>query len=321
MGRRSLNGPAISLFSFQDIVTSVTAILILLVLILTLELIANKCREAAADPTQTREGLAAAIAELEAVLDRLQKSTPSKPVRVVGQPVAALEREERVLRDQLAWAEDRRDRAEQVQAAAEEMLESAIAALHEQQQAAAEKAEEMAAERNAVEADHAAAVKAATDLDARSEGMERDAEQMRRANAEKRGRLDDRSREIDDLPKPGTELVFRRPANREQEPWLLEVTNEGFAALRLGSGRVERLRPGCGEGSEFRQWAGRLAANRDYVLILARPSGVESAQQARAVLEERRIAFGLDFIGEDQSVHDAASEATIPPHGDGEAQR
>ncbi len=64
MSRRNRSRAAFSLFSFQDIITAVTAIVILLVLILTLELISRRQQVAAADPAIGREALDETIAAL-----------------------------------------------------------------------------------------------------------------------------------------------------------------------------------------------------------------------------------------------------------------
>ena len=65
---------AISLFSFQDIITSVTAIMILLVLILALELVTRVATKGmAAEDRRVAQQLKRSVAEMEKRLDRLRK--------------------------------------------------------------------------------------------------------------------------------------------------------------------------------------------------------------------------------------------------------
>jgi len=306
VARRRSNHPAISLFSFQDIVTSVTAILILLVLIMTLELIARKCREAAGSVTHVRQGLEGVVQELETMEERLRRlvpqSQPTRPLRTA----AAFEQEERVLEQQLEWAKERRDEAEQVRNAAEELLAAASVDLRKAERAAADRAEELAAEAAATRERLRAQERATADLEGRAARLEKEAGELRQANAQQRDRVDQREQEVDEMPRTGTELVFRRPANQERQPWLLEISAAGFAVLRLGSGEVRRLGKESGAGSDFHGWVAGLAGGDDYVLILVRPSGVSLADEAKQALQSRNINVGLDFIGEDQGVHDAA---------------
>ncbi|MES2787975.1 MAG: hypothetical protein V4719_00025 [Planctomycetota bacterium] len=75
MSRRGRSGPAISLFAFQDIITSVTAIVIVIVLFLALDLIQRKQSAHAGTASSVGEDLTARIAELQAELTRLQAET------------------------------------------------------------------------------------------------------------------------------------------------------------------------------------------------------------------------------------------------------
>lgn len=75
MSRRGRSGPAISLFAFQDIITSVTAIVIVVVLFLALDLVQRKESAHADSPAGVVEDLTERIAELRAELERLQAET------------------------------------------------------------------------------------------------------------------------------------------------------------------------------------------------------------------------------------------------------
>lgn len=307
MARRRSSQPTISLFSFQDIVTSVTAILILLVLIMTLELISRKCREAAGSVSHVRDSLAAQVQHLETVETRLRRLIPETSPAGMLPTRAALENDERLLQQQVEAAKVNRDEAEQIRSAAAELLAEAKAELREAERSAADRKEELAAEAAASADRLRVAEKEVASLEDQAAEMERKAEATRQANAQQRDRVDDREREVEELPRTGTELVFRRPVNQERQPWLLEISADGLAVLRLGTGQVRRLGANAGIGGAFGRWVASLAAGNDYVLILVRPSGVALADDAREALTSRNITVGIDFIGEDQGVHDAAS--------------
>lgn len=75
MSRRGRSGPAISLFAFQDIITSVTAIVIVVVLFLALDLVQRKAVAHAESPVGVVEDLTARITELQSELERLRSVT------------------------------------------------------------------------------------------------------------------------------------------------------------------------------------------------------------------------------------------------------
>ncbi len=75
MSRRGRSGPAISLFAFQDIITSVTAIVIVVVLFLALDLVQRKESAHAESPVGVVEDVTERIAELRAKLAKLQAET------------------------------------------------------------------------------------------------------------------------------------------------------------------------------------------------------------------------------------------------------
>lgn len=75
MSRRGRSGPAISLFAFQDIITSVTAIILVVVLFLVLDLLQRKQSTLQTLTKTVREDLSARITELDAEIATLRKET------------------------------------------------------------------------------------------------------------------------------------------------------------------------------------------------------------------------------------------------------
>jgi hypothetical protein len=75
MSRRGRSGPAISLFAFQDIITSVTAIVLVVVLFLVLDLLQRKQATQQVTVEAVSEDLEARIAEIEAELEQLKAVT------------------------------------------------------------------------------------------------------------------------------------------------------------------------------------------------------------------------------------------------------
>lgn len=74
MSRRGRSGPTISLFSFQDIITSVTAIVTVVTLLLALDLVQRKQAKSSDTSESTATDLAARVSEMELEISLLQSS-------------------------------------------------------------------------------------------------------------------------------------------------------------------------------------------------------------------------------------------------------
>jgi hypothetical protein len=284
-GRRSQQ-PSISLFSFQDIVTSVTAILILVVLILSLELITRKYVQAASDTAATTSTVVESVAELESLVSRLQAAQAQDDLTSLLTALpSASERDVRILRDQRERIVDQVADARRIRDEARRLAADAVRELQRQESLAGEMLEQ---EREA-------------------DDITAEAHKISAANAEERERLDAKQKELKTRPRGETELVYHRPRDTSRQSWLLEVSDAGFVALRLGSGRPEPLGEGDAPGEKFTAWATRLTPANDYVLVLIRPSGIAAVASALERLQGLRIPHGTDYIGEAQEVHDGSA--------------
>ena len=288
MGGRRSQQPAISLFSFQDIVTSVTAILILIVLIMSLELITRKFTQAAGDVEATVVAIDQSVAEMEVLVNRLRAKVASDAsVPAAGAALSRSDRDVRILRDQVERAAGQVADAQRVRDAARRMADAAAAELRHKESMAVEMLEQ---ERHA---DEVAA----------------EAEQLAAKNAEERSRLDAQLRDLKKRGGNTMDLVFRRPEDPSRQSWLLEVSEQGCVAVRLGSGQPEPLGASTGAGTPFASWFERLRSGGDYVLVLIRPSGIDAVGDVLRQLSERDVPHGKEFIGEEQPVHDGAAPA------------
>jgi len=288
MSRRRRTAAAFSLFSFQDIITAVTAILILLVLILALELIAQLQQAAATDQTVSRDSLADSAATLESLVERLSSVVAEDGVRpLVRRTPGELERDIRVLEDEARQAAAEAQEARVIESRARTLAAAALARLDN----AREIREEV--DRTKEEA-------ALAEQEARKITLDNEREAERQAAKQK---------EIAERPSPGAELVFNAPKEFNVQAWIVEVSSEGLAAVKLGANQRMALGSGMGSGSAAASWLSSLRSGRDHVLILVRPSGVGSVEGIRDGLREAKISFGIDFIGEDQIVRDGLGEA------------
>lgn len=286
MRRRSGATAPLSLFSFQDIITSVTAILILIVLILTLEWVARQQQAAASTPELPSRDLRAAVAELEDLVTRLTARLPADAGLVPAVAAAEVARDLRIVRDQVRRAVAATESARAIEGRAAELLARARNALAVQEAACGD-----------VEGLAETAVE-----------VEREAEGLAQENRRQRTRLAEKERELAKRPAPGTELVFNAPPDGGRQPWLVEVSAAGCNVVRLGSNTRVDLGTETDAESRLGDWTRSLRPDRDYVLLLVRPSGVKGYAAARSLLAERGIGVGVDFVGEDQDVRDGLAE-------------
>lgn len=288
MSRRRRSTAAFSLFSFQDIITSVTAILILLVLILALELVTRRQEAAAANPAVSRASLQEAAAALEALIGRLAAVVPpDEPRPLVRRTRSELERDVRIVEDQAEQAAADAEAAHAVEGRARALAATAIARL-EQARGIRE------------------------DVDRRKEEaarVEEEATKLALENESEADRLARKREEIVEQPSPGAELVFNAAESSDTQAWIIEVSSDGLSVVKLGTNRRRPLGAGAGAGSAAADWISELAPGRDHALILVRPSGVDGVGDIRDGLREAGIPFGIDFIGEDQVVRDGLGES------------
>lgn len=288
MGRRK-SSISFSLFSFQDIITSVTAILILIMLLLAVELAQKQEGKAAVDPGVTRRKLEMVIEELEAFAARLRQEI------AIAQSAERMYATRDQLEQQLKQALDRLDQARLKR-------DDALRTLGLAERACAD-AEKRLASRAA---DREQILKLAENV-AEDESK---ADRLDKENKAERERQARRRQEIEDRPKSGTQLVFNRPADTSRRPWLVELSSDGVIAVMLGSNTREVLRSPAAANGSLDAWVARLQPAGDYCLLLTRPSAeLTLLDDVESRLEKAGIQYGVDFIGEDQVVRDGSAEA------------
>jgi hypothetical protein len=288
MSRRNRSQAAFSLFAFQDIITAVTAIMILLVLILTLELVTRKHEASAADPKTSRAALTAMVASLEKLVGMLVATVPPDDPRPLARRTKAeLERDVRIVEDQAAQAAADAEAAKAVEGRARALAAAAIARLQD--------ADELRKETAAIEQEAA-----------RSEA---EAKNIALENERETERLVQRRQELVEQPSPGAELVFNAPQDFDRQAWIVEVSEDGLTVVQLGTNKRQELGGDLEAGSRAAAWAAGLDPASDHALVLVRPSGVDREDAVRALLGDEAIPFGVDFIGEDQVVRDGTGEA------------
>jgi hypothetical protein len=271
MGRRSNGGPPISLFSFQDIITSVTAIIILMTLLLALELLSRKFGSAAE--------VTAASGDRNAELKR--------------QIVELQERRDRL-------ANELRESTQLVETAAEnstEQLRDDIEATKQQVNRLERELELQAAELQDAR------------IDDKRAKRERDAIDSKEL-AELRRRIASNEHKLAEL-RSSNALIFRPAADSGKRTWLVDILADRIAVEPLGDpgARVVFDQSSLFRMGKFTGWLRSLRGEKEYFLLLLRPSGIEQFRAIRSQFDMQQFDIGFDLIGEQQRISQAAEAA------------
>lgn len=279
MSRRGRTGAAaISLFSFQDIITSVTAIMILLVLILTLELVTRSQQQGvAAEDRRVAQQLREAVQVLEQRAEELRREAVS--LKDSATRAAGFSAEETERRREKARAEA--TRAERENQALEPRVRTALS----ERRTAETTLVKSAAATGDVTPHRVAALEAA--IAAMEEANRRERE--RQAAAGKRSSAT-----------PGSRMVYNPDPDNAKRPVLLDVSSDRLDALE-GPGQPPRSL-GPEPGGEFRRWLDGFAKDTRYVVVILRPSGVGRYDLIREAIVKRGIEVGLELVGEAMGV-------------------
>ncbi len=271
MSRRGRQSVAFSLFSFQDIITSVTAIVILLTLVLAVEFLSREPSSAARGSVESAATLRDAIEKAEEEIRRLQSRLDGGAEVVQAFAEASPER----LRRDCAVTQDQIDG-----------LRGDLEDLRIQEQAAREQEKRVLAQ----EFDRKNDRRRLAQLTTAARGKRKQLEKLKAENR----------------------LIYNPASATDKLAWLVDVSAEQFVVAPLG----EAVKPTAfGNRSvaarvlAFSTWARQRSAEREYFVLLVRPSGIESFAVLRSALEKMGFDIGYDVIGAEQTVIDLASGA------------
>ncbi|MCA9124125.1 MAG: hypothetical protein H6822_30330 [Planctomycetaceae bacterium] len=269
MSRRGQNGVAFSLFAFQDIITSVTGIMILVTLILALELVqqmesspSQRTKEVVQDinaaVTSVTE-LDAAVARNQARIAELQDRLTQGASRIGD--VAGF--------DQRAVQQDVSDMEQMDDRLAKELQE--LAAQVEQTTHQQKKLNEE-----------------------RDQKVDPEAVQKK---------LDDLKKKKEDLEKlkSSNRIIFNPTEGDAKVPWLVEITGTSISVAKTGVTAPPTIHA---TGAAFAAWAQQLDKSRDYFVLLVKPDGIENYELVRASITRMGFDVGFDLLNSDQNAID-----------------
>jgi hypothetical protein len=278
MSRRGrAKGSAVSLFAFQDIITSVTAIMILLVLILTLELITRS----------QQRGVS--------VEDR-------RVARELGQNVTALEERADLMRAELVAIQSAAGRAASFSEAetrrrTKQADELAAQVAEEVELLEGELRKAGTARRNSERELLASQAGPAQESVAHLEAMNDRAIAMELANTAERERQAETR--VGPTQAAAATFVFNASRDTSLEPRLVEVAGNGLSVLEAGAPQPRRF---SGPGPAFNRWLAERDAGSEYVVVILRPSGIKLYNQVLEAVRKAGLAVGAELVGESMAV-------------------
>ena len=282
---RSSIGSRVSFFAFQDIITSVTGILILVTLILALYV--NEATPVTSEQTELKQKLIASLRELQTVSAQVaQRQTNLAALAATPDP-ARLSEDIRQLQDQLSAQSNRMSALEKNQA--------------EQQAAAAVKAEQLGL----------------TDLRERAGTVRKHLESQQLTNAvlaETVAETERQQQEIKEkIEKAESEhklWLLPEISPTGKQPVLVVVSGTKVTCDRFNQPAGHREFTGARAVAEFTAGLRQWTAGGDYLVFYVRPSGIDAFNRCSAAAKRAGFQIGYDAVEENKQV---IFSSPIPP--------
>lgn len=270
MGRRTAQAP-FSLFSFQDIITSVTGIVVLMLLVMALELASRKLQAPAVQQSITREDTRAALSEAQTKIQELQRMLESSDwSELASRTPTEFAIEQEVLTRQIPLLKS--DLAAAKRRVAE--LERQEKAAHDQWNARGkdrQQLERMEAEIGAIEA--------------KLKKVQKSGTLVYRA-----GPRESRQPWIIECTAASISAAPLGPISKPLQ--------------FVGSDSLSRIR-------QVEAWAKGLSRSEVYLVLMVKPGGAETATILEEKLRDLGLGVGLDLIGSDQAAIDPEEGAPV----------
>jgi hypothetical protein len=277
MARRKQNTDTFSLFAFQDIITSVTGIMIFVTLMLALEMIEQwenspspKTRQVVSDIRTTMahiDDLKTAVAENQSRIEDLQRRLDEGTTTI----------------DQLAGLDPTRmaNELDDVKAL-NHQLNSELGGLEREVKNTAQREQQIRDRQRAAN----------------------DSQVL----ADVRNAVKENGRTLEKL-KNSNRVIFNPALGNAKMPWLVEITADKLTAAKVGEFARPRI---FQDVVTFKGWTMGLDRATDYFVILVKPDGIQRFEEANQFLRNARFDVGYDLLTAQQSAIDPETGAALP---------
>lgn len=266
MSRRKASGPSVSFFAFQDIITSVVGIFVLITLIMMVELVQRK----GSTPASTKlleDSHSSVIADLVLQVETLESrskkldsiSTKIGSVQVFNKDEIAKE-----LRASIQSLNEQIERTDQRKREIQKIIDSQI--------------------------------KLQASLQSETLQRSRDREELAKLLKELK-RLDSKIGELDsDAP-----LIFKSKSLDGRTVVVVDVARDETVLLDLDADRRTTIR-GKDLEREFKNWIAKHSKGNFHYFLLIRPNGASSFDTLRSSLDENGASYGYDLLDQDRTI-------------------
>ena len=274
MSRRGKNDPAFSLFAFQDIITSVTGIMILVTLILALELmerVASSPTQRTADAIEGIESAMHSVSQVEATITQNQLRIAELQARLANTTEQIGEVASVDQRGVQADVDDMHQMDTQLAADLRKLAERLSETTRQKEQ-----------------------------LDQQMQEFDPEAvKQMLEDVKEKERQLDEMKNRI----------IFNPTDGDAKVPWLVEVTSTGFTVAKTG---VSAPPTTHASAAAFQAWAQNRDKSSEYFVLLVKPDGIANFERAQPQLRQLGFDVGYDLLDPEQVAIDPETGASAP---------
>ncbi len=266
MSRRKASGPSVSFFAFQDIITSVVGIFVLITLIMMVELVQRK----GSTPASTKlleDSHSSVIADLMLQVEKLESR--SKKLDSISTKIGSVQV---FNKDEIA-----------------KELRASIQSLNEQIERTDQRKREI---QRIIDSQ----IKLQASLQSETVQRSRDREELAKLLKEL-GRLDSKIGEMDsDAP-----LIFKSKSLDGRTVVVVDVARDETVLLDLDADRRTTIR-GKDSEREFKNWIAKHSKGNFHYFLLIRPNGASNFDTLRSSLDESGASYGYDLLDQDRTI-------------------
>ena len=274
--RKRSNKQPFSLFAFQDIITGVTAIILLFTLLLVLELVARKATQATAATSVSAQQLAELAQDMNDVpsvdLEELKQAPTQEQVLEI------IREQKTVLSNSIAQIESDQKEADAQNLSLEKQYRETQTDFRVEIQQSVHVRSMEVANRNQQKVVHS---------------LESQVDQLKEEIKS--------NKQLAELPQGPPILKFRNSGQDRANSCLVVLEQNRIIALPVKEGS-KLVWAGSSAVNRFKNWLQANTLSVNHCVVLIRPSGIPLFETVQELIEDNGIAIGKETIGENQQV-------------------
>ena len=274
--RKRSNKQAFSLFAFQDIITGVTAIILLFTLLLVLELVTRKATQATAATSASAQQLAELSQSMTDVpsvdLEALERAPTQENVLEI------IREQKTLLSNSISKIEEDQKEADEQNQSLDKQFRETQAEFHEEIAQSTHVFSMEIANRNQQKVIHS--------LESQVDQLKEEIES---------------NKQLAELPQGPPILKFRNSGQDRANSCLVVLEQNRIVALPVKEG-TKVVWAGSSAVNKFKNWLQANPLSVNHCVVLIRPSGIPLFQTVQELIEDNEIAIGKETIGENQQV-------------------